>query len=224
MTPSAGFTKDDRQPAATHPVQERPELLLVCAVIGIVGIFAPILLMGVANLFATHDLIADTISDLARGPHKWIMDLGFYLSAAGLLALSIAAAHAHIGRVGWSTGIFVLALIALVIVLLGLWDRLNTAPSDPERMTTHTRLTFALGPLYLAGPLLMARGMARVSRRSAWAFVAAAGLWAVLIAAYQLAPDSYDGLLEKAAFAATTLWTAPLAWMFLRRARRATVE
>lgn len=215
--PSQASTRSD--PVRAH---ERPELLVVCAILGIVGTLAPVVLMVVASVFAEHDMIADTISDLGRGPHKWIMDLGFYLSAAGLLALSIGAAHAHIGRTGWSLGIFTLAFIALTVVLLGLWDEIHTAPSDPEALTVHTRLTYVLGPLYLIGPLLMATAIGRVSRGLSLSFVAASILWAVFITAFKLASDGVDGAMEKLAFAATMLWTLPLALVLLGRGLHAT--
>lgn len=195
--------------------EERPELLLFAGIVGLIGNIAPIVAMVAAVPIAQHDFVGDTISDLGRGPHKWIMDTGFYFGAAGLLALAIGSAHYHLGRTAWSAGVFCLAFLALTITLLGLWDRLST-PSEDE-WTWHVWLTFVLGPLYLAGPLLMAKGAARVSRTLAVAFVASAVLWIVFATAFKLAPDSYDGLLEKIAVAATLLWTLPLSFVLLRR-------
>ena len=193
----------------------RPELLLACGVGGFLAMVAPLGAMCVAALVAQHDIVADTVSDLARGPHKWIMDTGFYVNAGGLLALAIAAAHLHLGRTGWSAGIFALAGLALVIVLLGIWDEFHEGWD--KDLTVHTKLSFALGPLYLAGPLFMARGIGRVSGRLSWVFVVSAALWLALSATYVMAPTGYDGLLEKAAIAATLLWTMPLAWVFARK-------
>ena len=132
-----------------------------------------------------------------------------------MLALAIGAAHLHLGRWFWSLGILCLALIALVVTLLGIWDAFNSNPEDP--LTVHTRLTFALGPLYLAGPLSMARGAARLWRGALVSFVAAAVLWVLLATAFKLAPDHLDGGFEKAALAATWAWTVPLALILLRR-------
>lgn len=203
-----------------HPeisAEERPELLVFCGVVGIFGNLAPLLAMAIAVPVAQHDLIADTISDLGRGPHHWIMDSGFYMNAAGLLGLAIAAAHLHLGRVGWSLGIICLALLALIVTLVGIWDEFHTAGDNPPGLSVHTRLTFALAPLYLAGPLLIATGAAQVNRAMVPAFVAASVLWAVFAVAFKLAPNGYDGLLEKIAVAATLLWTVPLSVLFLRR-------
>ena len=200
---------------ALHEI--RPELLIFCGAVGIVGNLGPIAAMCLALPIARHDFVADTISDLARGPHAWLMDTGFYMGAAGMLALAIGAAHYHIGRWAWSAGLFCLAFLALVITLLGVWD--NITP-EGDGMTVHTRLTFLLGPLYLAGPLLMAPAIAGVHAALRAAFVAAAVLWIAFAAAFKLTGDDIDGRLKKIAVAATLLWTLPLAMVLLRAGLR----
>jgi hypothetical protein len=194
---------------------ERPELLFLCGGLGLMGALAPLVTMALAVPVAEHDFVSDTVSDLGRGPHRVIMDTGFYLNAGGMLALAIGAAHLHLGRWFWSLGILCLALIALVVTLLGIWDEFNSNSSDP--LTVHTRLSFALGPLYLAGPLCMARGAMRLWPPAGVSFAAASALWAVFAVAFKLAPDGWDGLFEKAALAATWAWTVPLALILLRR-------
>lgn len=214
---------DENRSAEDRPAEtrtERPELLIVCGCLALLGMIVPIILILVATSLVEHDFVSDTISDLARGPKKWIMDGGFYANAAGLLALAIGSAHHHLGRVTWSIGIFTLALIALVTVLLGLWDQFHTVSNNPPGMTVHTKLTFFLGPLYLAGPLLMAYGAAQRDRVFAILFIASAVLWTILALAFKLAPNGYDGILEKAAVLATMLWTGPLAWILLTRGYR----
>ncbi|UMA65285.1 DUF998 domain-containing protein [Roseivivax marinus] len=211
---------DDRHPRAekAHVVaHERPELLMFCAIAGLVGNVAPLVTITWGTLVTEHAFIADTISDLAKGDKKWIMDLGFYLNAGGLLGLAIASAHAHLGRAGWSVGIFCLAFLALVVTLLGLWDEFHTAGDNPPGMTVHTKLTFLLGPLYLAGPLAMARGAAGIGRSYPAFFLAAAAIWVVFATAFKLAPTDYDGILEKIAIGGTMLWTMPLSVFFLVR-------
>ncbi|WP_425093507.1 DUF998 domain-containing protein [Tropicimonas sp. S265A] len=203
----------DGAPRREATLVERPELLVVCGIAGLVGSIAPTIMNVIASTVAQHDFIADTISDLGRGPHKWIMDTGFYISAAGLLGLSIGAAHAHLGRAGWSLGIFVLALTALFTVLLGVWDKFGNG----DDLSVHTRLTFALGPLYLLGPIVMAKGIATVSKRMVPVFYASAVLWLVFATAFKLAPTAYDGILEKIAVLATMLWTVPLSWILIER-------
>ncbi len=199
---------------------ERPGLLIFCGLAGLIAMAAPLLTMIVASFIAEHDFVADTLSDLARGRHKWIMDIGFYINAGGLLALAVAAAHVHLGRIGWSIGVFCLALTALVVVLLGLWDKFDADATDPANWSIHTRLSILLGPLYLAGPLLMARGASAISRAYRRLFVAASLIWVVLAVLYWLAPNAWDGIVEKAALAATLLWTLSLSWLFYVRGRK----
>ncbi len=210
---------EDRHPSAEIVAKERPELLIFCGLVGLIGCLMPLAALSWAALVTDHDFIADTVSDAARGNRKWIMDVGFYFHAAGLLGLAIAAAHAHLGRAGWSLGIFALAFLALVVVLLGLWDEFGRTSENPQGMSVHTRLTFLLGPLFVAGPLLMAKGAGGVRPAYGWAFVAAAVLWAVFAVAFKLSPDAYDGLVEKIAIAATLLWTVPLSIMMIVRGR-----
>jgi hypothetical protein len=211
---------DPRHEKADVVALERPELLVFCALAGLIGDVTPLATIVVAAQITDHHFIADTVSDLARGPHKWIMDVGFYVNAAGLLGLSIAAAHAHLGRAAWSLGVFCLAFIALVVVLLGLWDEFGATAENGSGMSVHTQLTFLLGPLYLAGPLLMAKAAAETDRRYGYLFVTSAALWLVLSVAFKLVPTAYDGIVEKIAIAATLLWTLPLAWLFLARGWR----
>ena len=124
-----------------------------------------------------HDPLSDTISDLARDDTAWIMDTIFYVNAASLMALAIAAAHLHLGNWDWSLGILVLALLALDIVLLGIWDTFYSQPGV-DKLSVHTRLATLLYPLFLVGPLLMARGVSKEGAAFKWAFVASAVLWA----------------------------------------------
>ncbi|MBJ3762339.1 DUF998 domain-containing protein [Maribius pontilimi] len=174
----------------------------------------PLVAITAGTLVTQHDFIADTISDLARGEQKWIMDVGFYFNAAGLLALAIAAAHAHLGRIGWTVGLFCLSFLALIEVLLGVWDEFGQQTQD---MSVHTRLTFFLGPLYLIGPIAMAGGAGGVNTRYKWLFWISAAIWAVLATAFKLAPNGIDGILEKLAVSGTLLWLVPLSWLFLAR-------
>lgn len=210
--------RDVMKPPGDRALHEmRPELLVFCGLVGIIGNLGPIVAMSLSVPVARHDFFGDTISDLARGPYAYIMDTGFYFGAAGMLALAIGAAHYHLGRWAWSASLFCLAFLALVITLLGVWD--NITP-EGDGMTVHTRITFALAPLYLAGPLLMAKAIGRVSGALSVAFIASAALWIIFAAAFKLAPDHIDGFLEKIAVASTLIWTLPLSVVLFRAGRR----
>ncbi|EAQ04372.1 hypothetical protein OB2597_09519 [Pseudooceanicola batsensis HTCC2597] len=190
---------------------------MFCGLVGLAGSLAPLVTAVWAGIVAEHDLVADTLSDLARGPHKMIMDVGFYIHASALVCLAIAAAHAHLGRAAWSAGIFCLALLALVVSLLGLYDDFHNSWEAADSVTVHTKLSVLLGPLYLAGPLLMAPGAARAGPVYAGLFVVSAVIWIVFATLFKMAPTGYDGILEKVAIVATLLWTVPMSRLILAR-------
>ena len=206
-----------RDEEADIVARERPELLIFCGIMGLVGNVMPIVAIFWGWAVTDHAFVADTISDLARGEKKWIMDVGFYFHAAGLLALAIAAAHAHLGRAGWSVGIFCLAFLALDVVLLGLWDEFGASADTGGGMSVHAKLSFVLGPLFLLGPLFMAPGIAGLSRTCAVLFVGAAVTWGIFATAFKLAPDGFDGLLEKIAVVCAMAWTVPMSVLYLAR-------
>ena len=103
-------------------------------------------------------MFADTISDLGAGRMEWIVDIALYFFAAGLVAMALAAAHAHLGGIAWSCGI------------LGSWPswppsswfvgaRNEYGDGDSEGVVIHAYLVYALGALVLGIPLAMAGGM-----------------------------------------------------------------
>lgn len=207
----------ERHEEADIVARERPELLIFCGTAALIGNVMPLIAILWGWSATNHAFVADTISDLARGEKKWIMDVGFYFHAGGLLALAIAAAHAHLGKAGWSVGVFCLAFLALDVVLLGLWDEFGATADTTQGMAVHTKLSFVLGPLFLLGPLAMAPGVGGISRTYAMMFVASAALWAIFATAFKLAPDGIDGLLEKIAVLGSMVWTMPLAFLYLAR-------
>ncbi|MXQ07616.1 DUF998 domain-containing protein [Alphaproteobacteria bacterium GH1-50] len=196
---------------------ERPELLTFCGAFGILGALVMTFGVLIVQTFAPgHDPIEDTISDLARGDTAWIMDAIFYLNAASLLGLAIAAAHLHLGKWDWSLGIFVLALLALDIVLLGVWDTFYST-EGVDKTSVHTRLATALYPLFLIGPLLMVRGISNAAGVLPRVFIAASILWGITALIYFFGPEAYYGITERIAGATTLIWVLPLSWVFLRR-------
>ena len=215
--------RDPGAPGGQPVAGERPELLILCGALGIA--FPVLFTLGVLALqvvIPNHDPVTDTISDLGRGPHAVWMDTLFYVNAAGHIALGLGAAHAHLGRWAWSAGSVVLTLLALDLVMLGIWDSFGRG--EGEEYSAHSQLAILLLPLYLIGPLSMAPGAARAGRAYWWLFVVSAGLWPAAALFYYFGPDPVDGLLERIAGATTLLWTIPLGWLFLARGRAAARE
>jgi hypothetical membrane protein len=192
----------------------RAELL---AVTGAAGLAGPLLftigILVLGQAIPGHDPVRHTISDLGRGPHAIWGDTLFYLNAGGMVALAIGAAHAHPGGRGWSAGVLCLALIAPVLVMLGLWDEFRHG-SEVRDYSVHTWVSTLLLPLFLVGPAAMIRG---AGGRTGRLFAAAAVLWPILALAYFFGPGDIRGLLERAAGLSTLLWTLPLGWLLLSR-------
>ena len=201
------------------PAGERPELLTLCGTAGIVGALALVALMVVAHaMMPDHSPVADTISALGRGPQGWVMDIGFYLQAAGLVALAIGAAHAHLGGWGWSLGVLCLALLALVLSMIGLFDFFHPGSVPAEDLSVHTWLTYAMLPLYVAGPLATAAGAAGVRPVLGPVFRVAGIVTLVLGPVFFLSPDGIDGLVERILLVPSLVWSLSLSGIFLARA------
>ena len=201
-----------------EPQGQRPELLIFCGLMGLIGPLAMTLGVLVVQVLAPgHDPVSETISDLARGETAAIMDPIFYVDAAGLLALAIGAAHLHLGTWDWSVGIFALALGALVVTLLGIWDEFGGGPGGDGAMSVHSRIAVLLLPLHTIGPLAMARGAGKAGRWYRRCLLAAGVLWPVAALVYAFGPEPVAGLTERIAGATTLLWFLPLGTLLLRR-------
>ncbi|MEF2553453.1 DUF998 domain-containing protein [Aurantimonas sp. A2-1-M11] len=178
-------------------VMERPYLLMTLAGIGILGCAVLIIGTFVAQaLVPDHHWVSDTISDLAAGEWEIVMDVALYGFAAGLFAVSLAAAHAHLGRTGWSIGVVSFAILAALVIIIG--ARNEYGDGDDDGVVIHIYLVYGLGALFTLAPLCMAGG---IGHHSTWArrvLIGLALVWAVLCPVFLLSPTSIDGLLERA--------------------------
>ncbi len=198
----------------TH--EDRPALLIGLGLAGLFGSLALIIGTLIGPLFVpNYDWIADTISDMAAGEGEIVMDVALYLYAASLIALSLGAAHLHLGQFGWSGGMLILVILALVVTLVGV--RNEYGDGDNEGVVIHMYLVYAMGVLYAAGPWIMAQGAGRISKGYLWAFRISAIAWAVAAPIFFLLPTSYDGLWERVLGLITMGWTVPLGWLLLRQ-------
>lgn len=199
-------------------VAERPRLLITLAVIGVMGSVAMIAGMFVAQtLVPDYNWVSDTISDLAAGEWEMVMDVALYGFAAALFAVSLAAAHAHLGTVGWSVGILSFAVIAALVVIIG--ARNEYGDGDNEGVVIHIYLVYGLGALFTLAPICMVGALRAEHRWARNALIGLAVAWAILCPVFLLSATSIDGLLERVLglIACAMVWT--LSAVFYQRGR-----
>ncbi|EYD71744.1 DUF998 domain-containing protein [Limimaricola hongkongensis] len=207
--------------AAGQPIDaERPYLLLLAAGIGFLGCLSLIGGTIAAQIVVPgHDWIADTISDLGAGEWEIIMDVALYGFAAGLFAMALAAAHAHLGGIGWSAGVFSLAILAALVVIVG--ARNEYGDGDNEGVVIHIYLVYGLGALFLAAPLSMAAGFGRHHPRARLLLIGLAVAWGVMAPLFLMAPTTIDGLAERGLGLVACGIIAVMSWVFWMRGRDA---
>ncbi|MGR3463146.1 DUF998 domain-containing protein [Limimaricola sp.] len=207
--------------AAGQPVDaERPYLLLLAAGLGFLGCLSLIGGTIAAQIVVPgHDWIADTISDLGAGEWEIIMDVALYGFAAGLFALALAAAHAHLGGIGWSAGVFSLAILAALVVIVGARNEYGDADSDG--VVIHIYLVYGLGALFLAAPLSMAAGFGRHHPGARRTLIGLAIAWAVMAPLFLMVPTTIDGLAERGLGLIACGMVAVMSWVFWIRGRDA---
>ncbi len=199
---------------------ERPYLLIGLGLLGLIGCAVGILGVIVAQIMVPgHDWVADTISDLGAGENEIIMDLALYAFAAGIFAVALCSAHAHLGGVAWSGGVLVLALLAAAVVVIG--ARNEYGDGDSDGIVVHIYVVYALGAGFLAAPLLLAGGIKRDSTLSHRWMIALAVLWGLAAPVFFFLPTGVDGLYERVLGLIACAIIASLSWMFLVRGRRA---
>ena len=160
--------------------------------------------------------VAQTISELAAGPHHTIQDTGIVLFALGILALAVALTlRGRSGPRAWlvRVGFF---LLAADVVLIALWNEYGDG--QPGGLEIHRWLV--LGLYVLVGLLLWFGSAVRPAADSRLSRVAKplAVAWAVLAPLFYVVPDGVDGLYERGlalflvgsvALAALRLWRDP---------------
>ncbi|ABD53510.1 DUF998 domain-containing protein [Jannaschia sp. CCS1] len=199
---------------------ERPYFLIVLGAFGIIGCIIGILGVIVAQAMVPgHDWIADTISDLGAGENEIIMDVALYAFAAGIFAVALCAAHTHLGGVGWSGGVVILALLAAAVVVIG--ARNEYGDGDNEGVVVHIYVVYALGVGFFAAPLLLANGFGRDPMMSRRWLIGLAILWAAASPVFFFLPTSVDGLYERGLGLIACAIISLLGWMFVVRGRRA---
>jgi hypothetical protein len=194
---------------------ERPYLLILLGALGLLGCASLVVGTLVAPYFVPgHDWVADSISDLAAGNSQIIMDVALYGFAGGLLAIALAASHAHLGGTFWSVGVVSLAALAVLVTIIAARDEYGDL--DTGGVVVHVYLVYGLGALFLAVPF----ALHRIGRSHPQARRLLFGLgiaWGVGAPIFFFLPTWVDGLYERALGVIAGTMVVVLAWTFLSR-------
>ena len=196
---------------------QSPGLLRFCAIAGWTGALTLLLAVVVAPYFVPHhDSIADTISDLGAGKYEWIVDVGLYGYACGLACLAVGAAHMHPGGdVGWTAGLLILLVLALLVTVIG--ARNEYGDGDSDGVVVHIYLVYALGAGFAAAPFAMA---SQARGRLALAFRVLGGLWILAAPVFFFLPTGVDGIYERGLGILALGWSSCLALALWHQASR----
>lgn len=123
---------------------------LGCAIFAVSNLIADFVVPG-------RDWIADRINDLGAGRFEFIVDIGFYAFSAALVAMALGPAHLHLGDWDWSLGVIGLALAGLIVFVVGARKEYGDNDNDNEGVVIHVYLDYALGLIFAAVPLGLAR-------------------------------------------------------------------
>lgn len=203
--------------ATGHDIDaERPYLLSILACIGFFGCASLIIGVLVAQVMVPgHDWIADTVSDLGAGENEIIMDVALYGFAAGLMAISLASSHAHLGGIAWTGGVFCWAILAAIVVVVA--ARNEYGDGDNEGVVIHIYLVYGLGLFFTLAPLCMAAGIGRDTEWAKWALIGLGVLWGVASPIFFFLTDTIDGLYERVLGLIAAAQVVVLSWVYLRR-------
>lgn len=206
---------EDRDPA-----QARDDgFLQLCAGLSLFGFVCMIGGNIVGSIMVPgHDFVADTISDLGAGRYEIIQDVAFYAFAGAVMVLAMALAHVHPGGWPWTGGVFALAVIGSLTVVIG--ARNEYGDGDNEGVVIHIYLVYGLALMLLAAPLLLWRGLQDWGVVYARVAIVFAVLWLIAAPIFFFMPTAYDGLWERGLGVLALVWLTSLAIGLWRRAPR----
>ena len=168
-----------------------------------------------ANLVAAwlHEetgLFADTISNLAAGRYGWVLDTALVLFAVGMAAVGWALWRYRLDGWRWHAGAVLTGLVALAIAIIALYNEYGDG--DTGGTTIHLEVVIGMAVAFTVLTWLLAPGLSRVG--DGWAaFSALMGFGWLLIglAYFFLAPDGWDGLIERIAAGFMVMWALGMA-------------
>ena len=180
-------------------------LLRVTGLAGAIGALAVAATNAVATVVVDHQgWMQDTISDLAAGPSDWIQDIGLYLFAAGLVALSIGLWRLDLNGWRWTGAAVLLWVLAADVVVMAAFEAYSGG--DPG-FTLHPWAVYLFGFAFGLVLLFLAPGLGHVGRGWMWASLAVFVAWVVLAPIYFVVPPGIEGAYERG------LGLIVIAWM-----------
>ncbi len=142
-----------------------------------------------------YDPVAQTISELAAGPHYWIQDLGICAFAVGVAALAVAFTlrSEEVLPVRWLRR--ALALLSAVITVLAIYNEYGDG--DVGGFEIHLSLVIAIGLLVPAIFWLSSSLPYTESRNYRLTLRTVAAAWVILAPFMFVVPDGWNGAYER---------------------------
>ena len=201
--------------------QEMPAFLLTLGYVAIIGCAALCLSILIADqVVPDHDWIGDTISDLGAGRYEFIVDIGIYCFSASLIAVSLLAAHVHLGGWEWSVGTIGFAALGLIVFLVGARNEYGDADSDG--WVIHIYLVYGIGLLMAVSLACMVSGAKMAGAIYGQVLTAIAVIWTVSAPVFFFLPTTIDGIYERYLGLLAIAAIITLARLFIQRGKHST--
>ncbi len=197
----------------------RSSFLQVCGGLGLLGCLG-LIAGNVAGVMVVekHDLVADTISDLAAGRHAWIQDAGLIIHAIGLMACGAAVWRWRADPRRWRVAAALLALMGVVLIVIA--GHNEYGDNDSEKYEIHRYAVYVFGVLFAFTPALLARGL-RPLGRAWWRLnVATSVFWVAFAPYFFLIPTAWDGAYERGLAVILLGWMILFCGLLIRQGRR----
>lgn len=189
----------------------------IAATLMLVGAIAVV----VANLVGAwlHDetgLFADTISNLAAGRYGWVLDTALVVFAIGMAAIGLALWRYRLDGWRWHAGGLLTIVVAVGIAVIALYNEYGDG--DTGGVTIHLEVVVGMAISFVLVTWLLAPGLTRIGERwSTFSALMGAGWLLIGLAYFFLAPDGWDGLIERIAAGFMVAWGLGMARLVGRK-------
>lgn len=200
-----------------RPSVPRP-LLFACGLLAVLGAAA-----GLAGDIVTVRLneqinfLANTVSEGAAGPHSLWVDLGLTLEGLGLIAIAGGLYRWRGDGVRFKAGCGVLVLTGLSIILIA-WHNAY-GDGEPSMIVIHEPLTLVMGLLFAGALGLLAKELGEMDTGYFRFSFIAGGAWILAWPAFVLAPEAWNGAVERTAGFTLIVWMVIAGRLLMRRGR-----